>query len=172
MQPGGEGRRPHLVHTGHPDAVVGVTPQTGQNLKVRRNHDLLLREVPPPDRTPRQLRSSRSRRRRRRRLLSFSIRPLECVCVCVCVSVCVCVCVTWRMQVDSSECPMNPGFHDNVTLSSTILRTCSSIGAAGNTERKRAPPPESYHPITAQQQFQLVPAGASVFGAASSIMSC
>lgn len=40
---------------------------------------------------------------------------------------------TWMLQVDSSEYPLNPGFHDNVTLS-TMLRTWSCTGAAGKTE--------------------------------------
>lgn len=55
VQPGREGRRPHLVHTGDPGAVVGVTPQTSQRVAVRRNLDLPLWEVPPAGGAPQHL---------------------------------------------------------------------------------------------------------------------
>lgn len=71
---------------------------------------------------------------------------------CLCVGVC--VGLTWRTQRDSSECPLNPGFHDNVTLLSAMLATFSPTGAAGNTE-KETPSPKS-HPSMEQHQPQLL----------------
>lgn len=67
----------------------------------------------------------------------------------------VCVGLTWRTQRDSSECPLNPGFHDNVMLLSAMLTTFSPTGAAGNTE-KEIPSPKSHHPITEQHQPPLL----------------
>ena len=51
--------------------------------------------------------------------------------------------LTWTVQVESSECPVNPGFHDNVTLFSSILNTDSSTGGEGSTEGGGHNQPES-----------------------------
>ena len=76
VQPGGERRRPHLVHTGDPHTVVGVTPHTGQDEEVRRNQNLLLREIPPPNGPPQHLRG-------RVIVYNFRISSLtECVWLC------------------------------------------------------------------------------------------
>lgn len=53
-------------------------------------------------------------------------------------SLCVMDFATWAVQNDSSEWPMNPGFHDSVTLLSTIFRTCNSTGAAGSTKPRQS----------------------------------
>ena len=123
VQPWGERRRPHLIRTGDPHTVVRVTPQTWQDMKVRRNQNLLPREVPPPDGPPQRLGEGGFQGRlilvNTFLIIGFS-QPA--------------VCVTWMMQVDSSEWPVNPGFHDNVMLLPNILETWSPTGAAGKTK--------------------------------------
>ncbi len=92
VQPGAEGRHPHLVDTGDPDAVVRVAPQTRQNLKVRRNQNLLLGEVPPPDWSPWQLKRKKRKKQERKGDLingwliihNFVITSFQSACVCVC----------------------------------------------------------------------------------------
>lgn len=123
LQPMRKGRRSHLVDTGHPNTVVGVTVYTRENLQMRRNQNLLLRKLHPPGRTHQQLMRQGGRD-------TFNTRWLI---LCVGLGMWERERETWMLQVDSSEYPLNSGFHDNVTLS-TMLRTWSCTGAAGKTE--------------------------------------